>query len=189
MRSIAVYCGSNFGRGEEYLKAADHLGRTLAARSIRLVYGGTTKGLMGVVADATLRAGGQVHGVITERLLERGQLHEGLTTHDVVPDMRSRKARMAQLAEGFVAMPGGLGTLEELFEIWVEGQLYPPARPIGLLDVGGFFGPFFGMIDHMVQERFLPEAHKRMVVAHADPVALMEAMCAYQPVAVEKWGL
>ena len=189
MRSIAVYCGSNFGRGDDYLKAAVALGQTLAAQSIRLVYGGTTKGLMGVVADAALRAGGEVHGVITEKLVERGQLHEGLTSHDVVPDMRSRKARMAQLAEGFVAMPGGIGTLEELFEIWVEGQLYPPARPIGLLDVGGFYGPFFGMIDHMIEERFLPAGHKAMVVAHADPADLVAAMRAYTPVTVEKWGL
>lgn len=189
MRSIAVYCGSNFGRGDRYLKAAEALGQTLAAQSVRLIYGGATKGLMGVVADATLRAGGEVHGVITENLLARGQLHEGLTSHEVTPDMRSRKARMAEQAQGFVALPGGIGTLEELFEIWVEGQLCPPARPIGLLDVGGFYGPFLRMVDHMIAERFLPEGHRGMVMVHTDPAGLMTAMRAYTPVVVEKWGL
>lgn len=187
MQSIAVYCGSNFGRNGSYREAAVALGHALAANSIRLVYGGTTKGLMGVVADATLEAGGEAHGVITERLASLGHTHPNLTSHDIVPDMRSRKARMADLSDGFIAMPGGIGTLEELFEIWVEGQLYPPPRPIGLLDVEGFFKPFFGMIDHMIAENFLPPAHRNMVVASPKPQELITAMGNYTPVVANKW--
>jgi uncharacterized protein (TIGR00730 family) len=117
LQAIAVFCGSNFGVSEDYADAARVLGREMAARGIALVYGGTHKGLMGVIADAVLAAGGEVIGIINQRLHDRGHLHPSLSRHEVTADMRSRKARMAELADAFIAMPGGLGTLEELFEV------------------------------------------------------------------------
>lgn len=184
---IAVFCGSNFGDSPDYAEAAAALGRCLAARGIGLVYGGTHKGLMGVVADAVLGAGGAAHGVITEGLAARGHLHAGLSSHEVVADMRQRKARMAALADGFIALPGGLGTMEELFEAATLTQLGDHDKPCGGLNVRGFFDPLRGFLQHMVAARFLRQAHCDMLLLETAPDALIDAMAAWRPPVVEKW--
>lgn len=187
LNSIAVFCGSNFGNSPAYAEAAAALGRCLAARGIRLVYGGTHKGLMGVIADAVLAAGGEAHGVITERLAAKGHLHPQLSAHEVVADMRVRKARMAELADGFIALPGGLGTLEELFEAATLTQLGDQAKPCAGLNVSGFFDPLRALLQHMAQAQFLRQEHCDMVLLDADPDALIDAMAAWTPPVVEKW--
>jgi uncharacterized protein (TIGR00730 family) len=147
IKAGAVFCGSNFGASEVYADGARQLGIELARTNITLIYGGTTKGLMGVVADAVLNAGGTVHGVITDRLHQRGHSHAGLSRHEIVTTLRNRKERMAELADAFIAMPGGIGTVEELMEVWTMNQLSEIDKPVGLLDVANFFAPFLAFID------------------------------------------
>ncbi|MEF7616646.1 TIGR00730 family Rossman fold protein [Aquincola sp. MAHUQ-54] len=187
LRSVAVFCGSNFGASAEYAEAARALGAALATRGIRLVYGGTNKGLMGVLADAVLGAGGEAVGVINRRLHERGHLHPALTAHEVVDHMRIRKARMAELADAFVAMPGGLGTLEELFEAATLTQLGDHSKACGALNVRGFYDPMRTMLDRAVDEGFLKAEHRDMVVIDADPQRLLDALQAWQAPTVTKW--
>lgn len=187
IRSIAVFSGSNSGRGEDYVNAAKALGAQIAHRGIKLVYGGTHMGLMGHLADAALAAGGTVEGIITERLIGKGHLHERLTKHEVVATMRARKARMAELADAFVALPGGIGTLEEFMEVWTLNQLGEFAKPAGLLDVAGFYQPFLGFIDHMIAERFLPEAHRNSIAVDADPARLLDGLSSFVPTTTPKW--
>lgn len=184
---IAVFCGSNFGRGDAYKQGAAGLGRAMARHGIGLVYGGTNKGLMGVLADAVLEGGGSAHGVITTRLQGKGHLHPGLKDFEVQPSMRARKARMAELADAFIALPGGIGTLEEFMEVWTLNQLGEIDKPAGLLDIAGFYAPFMGFIDHMIAESFLPAAHRGSIVVTPDPQALIEGLISYQPVTVPKW--
>lgn len=184
---VAVFSGSNFGRGDIYRSAAAELGREIARTGRSIVYGGTHKGLMGVVADAALEAGAEVHGVITERLLGKGHLHPGLTSHEISASMRTRKARMAECADAFVALPGGVGTLEEFAEIWTLNQLGDIDKPLGLLDTAGFWRPFMGFVDHMIAEGFLPAAHRGSIVVEADPARLLDALAAWQPITVPKW--
>jgi uncharacterized protein (TIGR00730 family) len=143
---VAVFCGSNVGQGDAYGGAAAALGRELAGRRIGLVFGGTMKGLMGVLADATLDAGGSAHGVITRRLLDRGHLHQRLTGHEVAAAMGVRKARMLELADACIALPGGIGTVEEMMEAWTLNQLGDVDKPVGLLDVDGFYQPFLALL-------------------------------------------
>lgn len=187
IRKICIFCGSNFGRSDVYREAATALGRELAAHGIEIVYGGTHKGLMGVIADAALAAGGRVHGVITERLVARGHLHAGLTSHDVVTTMRQRKQRMAELADAFVAMPGGIGTLEEFVEVWTLNQLGDISKPAGFYDVAGFYTEFLRFVDHMVTEGFLPSAHRTSVIQEAEPARLIAALGAWAPDTTPKW--
>ncbi|OYU49553.1 MAG: Rossman fold protein, TIGR00730 family [Rhizobiales bacterium PAR1] len=187
IRAIAVFSGSNFGGHEAYAAGAKALGSALAQRGITVVYGGTNKGLMGVLADAALAAGGRVHGVITERLLAKGHAHPGLTISETAADMRMRKKRMAELADAFIALPGGIGTLEEFMEIWTLNQLGDFAKPAGLLDIRSFYQPLMGMIDHMIAEKFLPAAHRDGVVVEADPVAMIDKLVRFEPVTVAKW--
>jgi uncharacterized protein (TIGR00730 family) len=184
---VAVFSGSNFGIRDAYREAATALGREIARRGIEMVYGGTHKGLMGVVADAALGAGGSVHGVITERLLGRGHLHPGLTSHEVSAGMRARKARMADCADAFIALPGGIGTLEESAEIWTLNQLGDIDKPLGLLDTAGFWQPFMGFVDHMIAEAFLPAAHRASIVVEADPARMLDALAAAEAITVPKW--
>jgi uncharacterized protein (TIGR00730 family) len=184
---IAVFCGSNFGRGDAYKQGAAGLGRAMARHGIGLVYGGTNKGLMGVLADAVLEGGGSAHGVITTRLQGKGHLHPGLKDFEVQPSMLARKARMAELADAFIALPGGIGTLEEFMEVWTLNQLGEIDKPAGLLDIAGFYAPFMGFIDHMIAESFLPAAHRGSIVVTPDPQALIEGLISYQPVTVPKW--
>lgn len=187
LRRVAVFCGSNFGEGDRYREAAASLGREFAARGIALVYGGTHKGLMGVVADAVIDAGGNALGVITQRLVERGHLHPRLSAHEILADMRTRKARMRELADACIALPGGIGTVEEFMEAWTLNQLGDTDSPVGLLDVGGFFDPFLKFIDGMIAQRFLPAEHKASLVVRSDAGALIDALAAQPAITVPKW--
>ena len=163
------------------------MGRTLATRGIRLVYGGGHVGLMGVLADAALAARGDVVGVITEGLQLREVGHRGLPELRVVPSMHERKALMAELADGFVALPGGIGTLEELFEVWTWAQLGLHAKPCGLLEVEGFFAPLVGFLDHLVATGFVSPAHRAMLVTTASPDELLARFASYEAPRVTKW--
>ncbi|HXO99290.1 MAG TPA: TIGR00730 family Rossman fold protein [Luteibacter sp.] len=185
--SIAVFCGSNLGASEAFATGARALGTALGDARITLVYGGTTNGLMKIVADAALASGGEVHGVATESLHRRGQSHTGLTRHEVTPTLRMRKERMIGLADAFIAMPGAIGTLEELMEVWSMNQLAEMDKPVGLLNLDGFFSPFLRFIDHMVATRFLPEAHRHSISVDADPAILIDRLRHYKRVDVPKW--
>ena len=167
--AVAVFCGSNFGGSDVYRQGAAQLGATLAEAGITLIYGGTTKGLMGVVAEATLEAGGTVHGVITERLHQSGHSHPRLTRHEIATRFGRRKERMAELADAFIGMPGGIGTIEEFLEVWVRNQLGEIDKPAGLLDTAGFYTLFLAFIDHMIEAKFLPAAHRHSISVDADP--------------------
>jgi uncharacterized protein (TIGR00730 family) len=185
--AIAVFCGSNAGGSPDFAEAAAGLGEALAKRGITLVYGGTHKGLMGVLADAVLAGGGTAHGVITERLHARGHLHERLTVHEIVAGMRLRKERMLELADACIALPGGLGTVEEFMEAWTLNQLGDIDKPVGLFNVRGYYDPLMAFVDGMIANRFLPAAHRDSVVLDADPGALIDGLAAQPPITVPKW--
>lgn len=187
IKHIAVFCGSNFGAGEAYRNAASALGRALAKRGIGLVYGGTLKGLMGILADAVLDAGGTAHGVITQRLADRGHLHTRLTTHEIVAAMSARKARMLERADACIALPGGIGTVEEFMEAWTLNQLGDIDKPVALYDVDGFYRPFLAFIDAMVARQFLPAAHRDGLVVADDPDRLIDGLIAQPAITVPKW--
>jgi uncharacterized protein (TIGR00730 family) len=187
MQSVAVFCGSNFGVSPAYKDAASALGREIAARGLTLVYGGTQKGLMGVVADGALAAGGKVIGVITRRLHERGHLHPRLTSHEIAATMRERKARMAEIADAFIALPGGLGTLEELLEAATLTQLGDHVKPCAALNTRGFYAPLRAMLDKAVDEGFLKPEHRDMILINPDPAALLDALAIWQAPTVDKW--
>ncbi|QJP13833.1 TIGR00730 family Rossman fold protein [Starkeya sp. ORNL1] len=187
IKTIAVFCGSNFGASDDFAEGARALGRALGEAGITMVYGGTTKGLMGVVAEAALASGGGVHGVITQSLHQRGHSHAGLTRHEIVPTLRSRKERMAELADAFIAMPGGIGTMEELMEVWTMNQLSEIDKPVGLLNTAGFFTAFLEFIDHMVETKFLPAAHRHSISVDADANTLIDKLRNYARVDVPKW--
>jgi uncharacterized protein (TIGR00730 family) len=176
---ICVFCGSSIGRSTTYVDAAQHLGRTLATRGIGLVYGGASVGTMGVIADAVLDAGGEVFGVIPRSLVDREIAHPNLTRLDIVEGMHERKARMAELADGFVALPGGAGTLEELFEVWTWAQLGLHHKPIGLLDVAGYFDALLELTAHMVAEGFLRTDYRDMLVVESEPGLLLDRLVSY----------
>jgi len=170
-----------------YQNAAETLGQTLASRNLRLIYGGGKVGLMGVVADAVLAAGGEVIGVIPEFLVAKEIAHAGLTQLHVVPSMHDRKALMADLADGFIALPGGYGTLEEFCEILTWAQLGLHKKPQGLLNVEGYYDPLLTLFDHAVAERFLRADLRSLVMEASDPDSLLDKFIAYQPKLVEKW--
>ena len=187
MNSLCVFCGSNPGASPAYAEAAARLGRTLAGRGLNLVYGGGRVGLMGVVADAALAAGGTVTGVIPEALATRELAHAALSDLRVVSSMHERKARMSELSDGFIALPGGIGTLEEWFEVWTWSQLGFQPKPCGLLNVAGYYDHLLAFLDHMTAERFLTEIHREMVVVDDDPERLLDRLAAWQPPRVRKW--
>jgi uncharacterized protein (TIGR00730 family) len=187
IRSIAVFCGSNFGASPDYAAAATELGTLIAKRGLTLVYGGTHKGLMGLVANAALDAGGKVLGVINRRLHERGHLHERLTHHEIAPDMRARKARMSELADAFIALPGGLGTLEELLEAATLTQLGDHRKPCAALDIRGFYRPLRALLETATVEGFLKSEHRDMLMIETDPARLLDAIASWQPPTVNKW--
>ncbi|GAB2964778.1 TIGR00730 family Rossman fold protein [Hymenobacter coalescens] len=187
MKSIAVYCGSSAGLDARYRQHAAQVGETFARRGITLVYGGGNVGLMGAVADATMAAGGEAIGVIPGFLRDKEVAHLGLTTLEVVDNMHQRKLRMAELAEGFIAMPGGFGTLEELFEVLTWGQLGLHRKPVGLLNVAGFYDALIHLLDHMTEQGLLrPENRAQLLVADTID-ELLAHMHAWQPANVEKW--
>jgi uncharacterized protein (TIGR00730 family) len=173
MKSIAVYCGASLGADPVYADAARGLARALVDHNIGLVYGGGRVGLMGVIADEVLRLGGEATGVIPKQLVEREVGHAGLTRLFVVKDMHERKAMMSELAEGFIAMPGGMGTLEELFEMITWAQLGIHAKPIGLLNVNGFYDGLSTFVDHLVATGFVRPAHAALMTLDADPDTLI----------------
>lgn len=181
MKRICVYCGSSPGVRPVYRAAAERLGRTLAARGLGLVYGGGRVGLMGAVADAVLAAGGEAIGVIPEALQAWEVGHQGLTALHVVASMHERKAMMADLADGFIALPGGIGTLEELFEIWTWGQLGYHRKPLALLDVDGYFSRLEAFIGHMVAEGFLKAAHRDFILFDDDPDSALDRFATHVP--------
>jgi uncharacterized protein (TIGR00730 family) len=181
MKRICVFCGSRPGLRPEYRLAAEALGQLLAERGIELVYGGGRLGLMGHLADACLAAGGSVVGVIPRVLLDSEMGHLGLTRLEIVASMHVRKARMAELADGFIAMPGGLGTFEELFEMLTWAQLGFHAKPIGLLNVAAYFRPLIAMMDAAVAEAFMKGESRGLLLAEETPAQLLRAMAQYHP--------
>jgi len=188
MRRVCVFCGSSTGGRPAYAEAARRLGRLLAERGLGLVYGGGHVGLMGVLADAVLGKGGEAVGVIPRALVDKELAHAGLTELRVVTTMHQRKALMADLADGFAALPGGFGTGDELFEVLTWSQLGLHAKPIGLLNVDGFFNPLLAWLDHTVREGFVRPEHRRLLLEAADPGQLLDALTAFRPVeSGEKW--
>jgi uncharacterized protein (TIGR00730 family) len=176
MKSIAVYCGANFGTNPVYAEAARQLGRAMAERNISLVYGGGNVGLMGVIADEVMQRGGDVTGVIPQALVEREVGHTGLSRQFIVKDMHERKAMMASLADGFIAMPGGMGTLEELFEMLTWSQLGIHAKPVGVLNVEGFYDKLLGFVAHLQEEGFVQARHAALMMAETEPDALLRRL-------------
>ncbi len=187
IQTVAIYCGSNNGRVESYTQFATILGKVLAKRKINLVYGGTNKGLMGVLANSAIEEGANVTGVITERLKAKNQVHPNLSMIETFPTMQSRKARMIELADACIMMPGGIGTLEEFMEVWTLNQLGETSKPLGVLNIDNYFGNLIAFIEHMIAERFLPSAHINGIVVNSDPEELINLLVKFSPVTVEKW--
>ena len=187
MRSVCVYCGSNPGSRPVYAERAGQLGTRLAQEGLAVVYGGGNVGLMGIVADAALAAGGEVIGVIPEQLVGWEVAHRGITRLEVVANMHERKARMFDLSDAFVALPGGFGTLDEMFEMLTWRQLGIGDRPCAFLDVDGFFAPLVSMMDRMVAEGFLHADQRRDLWHGEDIDAMFGWMRAYEPVRADKW--
>jgi len=181
LRSICVFCGASSGNDPRYAAAAAAVGERLATRDIQVVYGGGRLGLMGTVADAALAAGGRVVGVIPRGLVDRELAHGGVTELRIVDTLHQRKAVMAELSDGFIALPGGLGTLEELAEVLSWAQLDLHAKPIGLLDVDGYFEHLEAFLDHAVAEGFVAERHRRLLLRDDDVDRLLEAFAAWRP--------
>jgi uncharacterized protein (TIGR00730 family) len=184
-RALAVFCGSRAGERPEYLAAARDLGQILARRGIELVFGGGSIGMMGEAARAAMAAGGKVTGVIPDALMKREVGLTDITRMHVVDSMHERKAMMAELSDGFIALPGGFGTMEEYFEVLTWAQLRFHEKPVGLLDVADFFAPLVAFFDHMVAEGFVAPHHRALVIADRDPVALLERMAQYRAPAPE----
>jgi len=184
---LCVFCGSSPGRSAEYTAVARRLGALLARRGIGLVYGGGNVGLMGVVADAVLADNGSVVGVIPRALVDRELAHARLTELVVVDTMHERKQRMHDLSDGFIALPGGFGTLDELFEALTWGQLGMHAKPCGLLDVGDFWAPLRALVERQVAEEFVRPHHAMMLLHNNDPEALLDAFAGYRAPDVTKW--
>jgi uncharacterized protein (TIGR00730 family) len=187
MRTVCVYCGSNAGAKLVYTERAIALGNRLAKEGLALVYGGGNVGLMGIVADAALEAGGEVIGVIPEQLVEWEVAHKGLTRLEIVANMHERKARMFDIADGFIALPGGFGTLDEMFEMLTWRQLGIGDKPCAFLDVDGFYAPLIAMLDRMVEERFLHEDQRRDLWHGDDIETMLRWMHGYEPASASKW--
>ncbi|WP_322105006.1 TIGR00730 family Rossman fold protein [Paraburkholderia sp. J41] len=188
MKAVCVYCGSSHGARPLYTEAAQAFGRALVAADLALVYGGGKVGLMGVIADTVMQNGGRAIGVIPELLVDKEVGHAGLTELHVVPDMHHRKKMMADLSDAFVAMPGGAGTLEELFEVYTWAQLGYHRKPVGVLNIGGFYDPLMALLDHTVREGFMRETYREMLQVDADPAALLAKLSRYHAPAKDKWA-
>ena len=187
VQRVCIFCGSSTGTHPSYRAAAAAMGRTLVRRGKGLVYGRGRVGLMGVIADAVMEAGGEVLGVIPQSLAQKEIRHDGLTRLEVVPNMHARKAKMAELSDAFVAMPGGYGTLEELFEVVTWAQLGLHEKPIALLNVGGYFDGLLGCIDSAVAEGFIRPEDRRLLMSGSEPDALLDALERFEPAPQEKW--
>lgn len=184
---LCVFCGSNAGRDPVYLETARLLGETLARNGIELVYGGASVGLMGAVADAVLVQGGHVIGVMPQALVDKEIAHTSLSDLRVVGSMHERKAMMAELSDGFIALPGGLGTFEELFEVWTWAQLGYHKKPCALLNVAGFYDKLAHFLDDVVERGFVKPVHRAMLIVKSEPVALIDAIRGYEPPKIDKW--
>ncbi len=184
---LCVFCGSNPGLEPSYLAMARALGRMLAQENIALVYGGGAVGLMGAVADAALEGGGEVIGVIPQALMDKEIGHRGLADLRVVGSMHERKALMAELASGFIALPGGLGTFEELFEVWTWAQLGYHRKPCALLNAAGFYDRLISFLDDVVERGFVKPIHRSMLIVEDEPAALIRAIRGYEPPVADKW--
>jgi hypothetical protein len=187
VRSVCVFCGGSAGEDPRYVEAASRLGRLLASEGLGLVYGGSRVGLMGCLAQAALDAGGVVVGIIPGALMNREVAHHDLTDLRIVGSMHARKSEMVDISDAFIALPGGLGTLEGFCEILTWAQLGFHGKPCGILDVGGYYKPLVGFLDHMVREGFLSESHRAMVVVEAEPEALLGRLRAYEAPLVHQW--
>jgi uncharacterized protein (TIGR00730 family) len=187
MQRVCVFCGSSVGRNPSYAHAATALGELLARRRIGIVFGGGRVGMMGVLADSALAAGGEVIGVIPEALVARELAHTGVTDLRVVSSMHERKALMASLSDVFVALPGGFGTFEEFCEVTTWSQLGLHRKPCGLLNVEGFFEPLLALFDHAAAEGFIRPEHRAIVVVESEPATLLDRLAAYLPPRQEKW--
>lgn len=187
MPRLCVYCGSNIGARPIYEEAAKALADVLVRHEFELVYGGSDKGIMGVIAGAVLELGGKVHGVIPQMLVEKEIAHQGITELHVVESMHARKTMMAALSDGFIAMPGGFGTLEEIIEIITWGQLRFHDKPCGLLNVDGYFDHLIAYLDHANREGFLRTENRDMLLVDEDPAALVRQFERYAAPHVEKW--
>lgn len=187
MQNICVYCGSNAGKSPDYLLAAGELGRELVSRGLGLVYGGASIGVMGAVANAVVEAGGRAIGVIPHSLATREIAHQGLDELIVVASMHERKAKMAELSSGFIALPGGWGTIEEIFEALTWAQLGFHDKPCGLLNVAAYYDHLGSFLDHAMQERFVREEYRPMIMIESQPAVLLDRFACYQAPKVRKW--
>jgi hypothetical protein len=187
VKRVLVFCGSSPGSRPEYAQCAETLGRLVASRGLEIVYGGAHVGLMGVLADSALGAGGKVIGVIPNRLVEAEIAHAGLTKLHVVDTMHERKALMAELSDAVIALPGGTGTLDELFEMFTWSQLGLHRMPIGLLDVAEYWQPLLRFLEHAVNERFLRAEHFETMLVERDPEALLDRLASHRPRVLDKW--
>lgn len=187
MERLCVYCGSSAGKRPEYAQAAEQLAEELVNRGIGLVYGGASIGVMGLLADAVLANQGEVVGVIPHALVDKEVSHTGLTDLKIVSSMHERKAMMADLSDGFIALPGGLGTLEELFEILTWAQLGFHQKPCGLLNIAGYYDGLTAFLDHAVKEQFVKPSHRSMLRVERCPIDLLDAFSSYRPSLVETW--
>ncbi|MDD2881911.1 MAG: TIGR00730 family Rossman fold protein [Rhodoferax sp.] len=187
MKNICVYCGSSPGRLDAYADGARALAQALVQRDIGLVYGGASIGLMGLVADTVLQLGGRAVGVIPHALARKEVAHKGLSELHITQSMHERKTRMAELSDGFIAMPGGIGTFEEIFEVWTWAQLGIHAKPCGLLNVAGYYDGLTTFLDHAAAEQFLKPQHRGVLIVEQEPVALLDRFASYQPPGVQKW--
>lgn len=187
MKSICVYCGSNFGERGSYLEAAQDLGVKMAEREITLIYGGGNVGLMGAIADSVLAAGGKAIGVMPQSLVDKEVAHTGLSDLRVVGSMHERKSLMADLADAFIALPGGLGTLEEFCEVATWTQLGLHKKACGLLNIGGFYNGLLSFLNHATDEKFIRLEHRSIVLAEEDPVELIKKLSQFEVPTVHKW--
>jgi hypothetical protein len=186
-RALCVFCGSSAGRDPVYQRVAREMGELLARRGIRLIYGGGGVGLMGAIAKAAMSAGGEVVGVIPHALRAKELAYHQLTHLHVVDTMHERKQMMADLSDGFIAMPGGFGTFEEFCETLTWAQLGLHSKPCGILNVNGYYDHMLAMFDHATREQFVPLRHREMIIANSDPARLLDAMAAYRGAPTEKW--
>jgi uncharacterized protein (TIGR00730 family) len=187
LKSLCVYCGSSPGLRASYVKTAEAFGRLIAAEGITLVYGGGNVGLMGAIADSVLQGGGQVIGVIPEQMVAKELAHNGLTELHSVGSMHERKLKMAELSDAFVALPGGVGTMEEIFEVFTWTQLGIHSKPCGFLDVERYYAPLFQFLDHMAEQRFVKQEHFASLIRGDDPGDLLVKLRNYTPAVIEKW--
>ncbi|MCX8639448.1 TIGR00730 family Rossman fold protein [Gilliamella sp. B3172] len=186
-KNICVFCGASEGTSPEYSLAAEQLGKTIANQNRRLIYGGGNKGLMGIIANAVLANGGEVIGVIPERLVQAETAHHGITRLEVVENMHQRKARLSELADGFIAMPGGTGTLEEVFEVWTGMQIGYHEKPVALFNVSGFWQSLLNFLEHSVNEGFIRDSFYQTLIVSDNNELILKRMDEFVPKDLQRW--